>query len=147
MSGAGGDSLEIETVVAAPADAVWRALADDERRLSWWSYLELDVRPGGRLIERWHGGGGRARTTSGEVVEARAPHHLRCTWRDDDWPAETQVELTLRAEPGGTRVRVLHTGWRRLGARGARLLPAHADGWRRHLENLKRFVERELEMR
>jgi len=44
--------VEIETVVHAPAAAVWAALADPDRRGTWWPYLDLDARPGGRLLER-----------------------------------------------------------------------------------------------
>ena len=97
--------LELEAAIDAPVTAVWDALVDDEHRRSWWSYLELDPRPGGRLLERWRDDAGRPKRTEGEVLEIQ-PHRLRCTWRDD-WPAPTELQLELQAEGAATRVRAL----------------------------------------
>ena len=141
MSEPSPDDVGVEIAVAAPIAAVWRALVDDHHRHAWWPYLDLEARRGGRFVERWRDADGRAVTTSGEVLEIEAPHRLRCTWRDEDWPAATEVELVLSADGEATRVRVGHAGWQRLGELGGRLRPQHADGWRMHLASLKRYVE------
>jgi uncharacterized protein YndB with AHSA1/START domain len=134
-------AVELEIVIGAPVERVWQALVRAEHRAAWWSYLELDPRPGGVVVERWRNGAGREVTTGGQVVELEPPRRLRCTWRDDDWPAFTEVEFDLRSESETTRVNVRHVGWERLGGDGARLAAAHRIGWRLHLENLKAFAE------
>ena len=142
MSEVGPDAIELEIALAAPALAVWQAIVTDKHRRAWWSYLELDARPGGRLTERWRDDEGREIVTSGEVVEAQAPHRLRSTWRDDAWLAATEVELELRTEGDTTRLRLRHEGWQRLGDVGRRLRAVHVEGWQTHLRNLKAYVER-----
>jgi len=131
----------VEVAVAAPAAEVWRALTDDDRRHAWWPDLELEARVGGRLVERWRNGAGRAVTTSGAVLSVEPPERLRCSWRDDDWPEATEVELVVRDERGGAVVRLEHAGWERLGDAAATLADAHADGWRMHLADLKAYAE------
>ena len=122
----------MEELVAAAPEVVWAALADDRQRAVWWSYLELDPHPGGALLERWTDGDGRRHATRGAVVEADAPRRLRATWRDDGWPAETEVTIGLTEERGGTWIRVTHSGRDKL-PDGDALLATHRDGWRAHL--------------
>ena len=145
MSEVGPDAIELEVAVAAPVLAVWQAIVNDEHRRAWWSYLELDARPGGRLTERWRDDEGREIVTSGEVVEAQAPHRFRSTWRDDAWLAATEVELELLTEGNGTRLRLRHDGWEHLGDVGRSVRAAHVEGWQRHLGKLKAYVERPRE--
>ena len=137
---AGADLLELEISVHAAAPTVWKAIVDDERRRDWWSYLDLDARSGGRLVEHWRDADGKPQTTTGEVLEAEAPHLLRCTWQDDDWPAATEIELRITDEDHGARVRLRHAGWERLGEWRS-LRSAHEQGWKMHLANLKRYAE------
>jgi uncharacterized protein YndB with AHSA1/START domain len=134
-------AVELEMVIGAPLGRVWQALVSVEHRAAWWSYLELDPRPGGVVVERWRNDAGREVTTGGQVLELEPPRRLRCTWRDDDWPAFTDVEFDLQSENETTRVKLRHVGWERLGGDGARLAAAHRTGWRLHLENLKAFAE------
>jgi uncharacterized protein YndB with AHSA1/START domain len=134
--------VDLQIVVDAPTAAVWDAFMNEEERSRWWSYLSLEAHPGGHLIERWRDCRGQPRTTCGQVLQVEAPHRLRCSWRDDDWPESTDVELTLRPAGDATCVRIRHTGWQRLGARGSELCSTHVGGWQLHLANLKRFLER-----
>ncbi|HEX2047075.1 MAG TPA: SRPBCC domain-containing protein [Acidimicrobiales bacterium] len=117
-------------LVTAPAERVWSLIADAEERARWWPWLDLDATPGGRMEERWEG----TRTT-GDVLEADPPSLLRLTWRDDGWPATTEVELRLEPEGDGTRVTVRHTGWDAL-PDARTLVAAHGAGWRAHLDDL-----------
>ena len=141
MPAADPQTIELTVRVDAPAATVWEALADDGHRRRWWSYLDLDARPGGRLLERWRDRDDRERTTSGGVLEAESPRLLRCTWSADDWPAETEVEIALRPDGDATVLRLRHGGWERLGGLASELRPAHEQGWRMHLDDLKRYVE------
>jgi uncharacterized protein YndB with AHSA1/START domain len=134
--------VDLQIVVDAPTAAAWDAFTNEEDRRRWWSYLSLEAHPGGQLIERWRDLRGQQRTTCGQVLEVEAPYRLRCSWRDDDWPESTDVELTLRPAGDATCVRIRHTGWQRLGTRGSELCSTHVGGWQLHLANLKRFLER-----
>ncbi len=64
----------------------------------------------------------------------------RLTWSDDNWPVETQVEISLSPTPGGTLVRVRHSGFERL-TDGRRLATEHGAGWQLHLSNLRSLAE------
>ncbi|HEX2118428.1 MAG TPA: SRPBCC domain-containing protein, partial [Acidimicrobiales bacterium] len=123
-------------VVAARREDVWRAIVGAEARAGWWPYLDLDATPGGRMEERWTDGAGADVVTAGEVIEVIEPRLLRLTWKDDGWPAATEVELRLERQQGGTLVAVRHTGWDSLPDPRA-LVAAHRAGWRAHLEDLR----------
>jgi uncharacterized protein YndB with AHSA1/START domain len=138
---AGSPAVELDIAIHAPAGAVWQALVSDEHRRAWWSYLELDPPTSGVVVERWRNHAGREVTTGGHILEVEPPHRLRCTWRDDDWPASTEVEFKLRSKGETTRVRLRHIGWERLGEDAARLAAAHR--WLTHLENLKAHADGE----
>jgi uncharacterized protein YndB with AHSA1/START domain len=127
-------------VIAAPASVVWSTLVDAHRRRHWWPYLELDAVIGGRLVERWSRPDGTEVTTSGSVRDVVADRLLCVRWADDDWPAETEVTITVTPTGGGTTVRVRHVGRRQL-RDGERLAADHRAGWRVHLTNLRDHAE------
>lgn len=137
-----GDEVDEALVIGASPSTVWQALVDTDRRRRWWSYVELDPVVGGRFVERWRGAGGEHMLTSGSVVELLSDRLLRLTWSDENWPAETEVEITLADADPGTVVRIRHLGWRRL-PDGERLAEEHRAGWRMHLSNLRDHVEGE----
>lgn len=126
--------------IDAPAHEVWRMITDAEARAAWWGYLDLDVTVGGRFVERWTDGSGREKLTTGVVTEVAADRLLALRWADEDWPAATRVEIHLARVGGTTSVRLLHTGWENL-PEGVALAEEHREGWRMHLENLRRCVE------
>ena len=130
-----------EVVLAAKERAVWQALVDHRRRRQWWSYLELDPVVDGGFVERWVGPDGEEVLTKGSVLELVPGRRLRLSWADENWPAETEVEIRLCPSDGGTTVVVRHRGWDRL-PDGERLAEEHRAGWRRHLANLRAHVER-----
>lgn len=129
--------VDMSVEVAAGPEAVWAAIAEPERLREWWSYLDLDLRPGGELTERWTDSAGASQTTRGRVLAADPPESARWTWRDDGWAAETEVELTLTREGERTIVRLIHGGWDALGDGAAALRDAHEGGWGMHLGNLR----------
>ena len=134
------DEVVERVEVRAPASEVWDAVVDGVRRGRWWSHLELEPVAGGRLVERWTASTGRTVTTTGAVLELVPERLLRLSWRDDDWPAPTTVELTLTPSPLGTTATVRHAGWGAL-PDPAGLATAHGEGWRAHLQALRRHVE------
>ena len=126
--------VERTIVLPAPPDAVWLAVADPDRLASWWGErVELDARPGGRVVVDDAGG---ERWGTVETFEPGRRMVLRLWQRPG--PTErltgTRVELALEEAEGGTRLTVLESpigdpepvlpaSWLGLGARNAR---AHA---------------------
>ena len=141
VDGGGSDEVRVDVVVGASARAAWAALTAPEQRRRWWPQLELDPRVGGRLVETWHDGSGAQQTTRGTVLDLVPEQRLRCSWRDDGWPAATEVLLTLRPAQETTVVELSHRGWDRLEDAEA-LRDAHRRGWAMHLADLRAFVER-----
>ena len=74
--------------------------------------------------------------TNGSVLEIIPARRMRLAWSDDDWPAATEVEISLTEVDRGTVVRVLHVGWEHLPG-GQQLAGEHAAGWRMHLSDLR----------
>lgn len=133
-------SIAESTAIEAPAGAVWDALTQASQRVQWWSYLDLMAEPGGRFEARWTAADGSERLTAGRILALETPRLLRMTWADDDWPAETIVEIRVETESAVARVTVVHSGWEALPGGNARA-EQHAAGWRTHLANLRLFVE------
>ncbi len=136
------DDLRLTVAIRADAASIWNAITLDDQRRRWWPYLELQARAGGDVVERWHDADGREQWTRGQVLDMEPHRRLRCSWRDDGWPAATQVEIALGDgdEDGSTQVALRHSGWQQL-ADGAALRAAHLQGWSMHLAHLKAFVE------
>ncbi len=126
-------------LVPAPPERIWALIAEPDGRAGWWPYLELDATPGGRMEERWTDAGGNEMRTAGEVLEVDPPRLLRLTWKDDGWPATTEVELRLEREGDATRVTVRHSGWAAL-PDALTLVGDHRAGWRAHLDDLRRLA-------
>lgn len=92
--------------------------------------LRFEPHVGGRLIEVYD-------LTSGEGheigrVKAWEPgERLVFTWRMPNWPdgVDTDVEVRFTDAPGGTLVRVEHSGWDRLGADGVAMGAGYSRGW------------------
>jgi uncharacterized protein YndB with AHSA1/START domain len=138
--GAGVGPITESVVVHASTGRVWQAIADPDARLRWWSSLVLEAVTGSRWEEHWTLDGVR-RVTSGTVLAVRPRELLRLSWADDDWPASTEVDLTLEDRGARTTVRVVQGGWRDL-PDGVDRRRAHAAGWRHHLRNLRAALER-----
>lgn len=109
-----------EIVIKAPAQKVFDALTDPAARPKWWgaegrfqtTYMESDLRPGGRWMMSGNGMGGRPFTVKGEYREIEAPRLLAFTWLPD-WQEdaiETLVRFELSESGGVTTVRLTHSG-------------------------------------
>ena len=88
----------------------------------------LEGRPGGRLFERWHGGG---EAEWGRVLAWEPPHRLVLAWSPNpERPVPTRVEVRFRTvEPDHTRVELEHGGWERLADQAAEVRAGYEDGW------------------
>lgn len=129
------EPLELSFTVACPpahAFSVWA-----ERTSLWWppghsvsgapELVAFEPRAGGRIFERARDG---AEHEWGEVLAWEPPHRLRYLWHlRFDRADATEVEITFAPAPEGTAVRILHSGWERLGARAAERRERNQRGW------------------
>lgn len=98
--------------------------------------VTLEPRVGGRIFERTPSGDEH---DWGQVLVWEPPERLAYLWhlrqdRDD----ATRVEITFSGSEERTTVRVVHSGWERLGAKGSDLRDRNRAGWD---GLLPRFVE------
>lgn len=144
------DRIERETTIAAPVERVWSVLTEAEHVGTWFADAgaEIDLRPGGPMVLRWADyGATRARV---EVVEP--PHRFAYRWTahfakgaepaDDN---STLVEFTLVPEGGGTRLRVVETGFAALATSDEERARNHGDntdGWKTMLGRVSDYAAR-----
>jgi Activator of Hsp90 ATPase homolog 1-like protein len=78
--------------------------------------ITFTPRSGGRIFERAAGG---QEHDWGEVLDWSPPTRVRCLWHlFFDRSEATEIELTFTPVAAGTRVRLEHRGWERLGDAG-----------------------------
>jgi uncharacterized protein YndB with AHSA1/START domain len=129
------EPIQLSFIVDCPpahAFALWA-----ERTSIWWppghsvsgapALVVFEPRAGGRIYERAADG---TEHEWGEVLAWEPPHRLRYLWHlRFDRADATEVEITFVAAPEGTAVRILHSGWERLGARAAERRERNERGW------------------
>ena len=145
------DIIERETVIAAPVERVWSLITDPQHVGRWFgdAGAEVDLRPGGEMTVRWSDNAVRAR------VEAVEPPR-RFAWRwfhyshADDGGEHTQenstlVEFMLTPEGGGTRLRVVESGFAGLAADEhvrSSDYEGNVRGWKAELAELVQYAEK-----
>jgi uncharacterized protein YndB with AHSA1/START domain len=130
------EPLELSfTVACSPehAFAVWAT-----RTSLWWPsdhtvsgeeglVVTIEPHPGGRIYERTRDG---VEHDWGEVLAFQPPHRLAYLWHiAGDRSDATEVEITFTGEGDGTTVRIVHSGWERLGAAGPEMRRRNRQGW------------------
>ena len=138
-----GRELVAELDLAAPPDAVWRALTE-ARELTNWFPLEAEVVPGegGGIDISWEG----EWASRLEIRTWEPGRHLRTTW---PWAAEdgrlgedNQVVLDFHlaaVEGGGTRLRMVHSGYP-LGDEWDGIFDGTRRGWSYELRSLQHYL-------
>ena len=131
-------SVAREIEIAAPVDAVWKALTDAEE-LTRWFPPRADVVPGvgGSIRMSWQ--------NMGELDDARievwdAERHLRTVGQSGSWVG-IATDYHLDASTGGTILRVVSAGFGE-GASWDTLLDAFGYGWDFELRGLRHYLER-----
>jgi uncharacterized protein YndB with AHSA1/START domain len=142
------DAIQGEIHIAAPPERVFQALTDPRQLMQWWGQKGMyhhtewraDVRPGGA----WRSDGvsdvdGAPYHVSGEYLEVDPPRLLSYTWIAS-WSGAltTVVHWELEAAPGGTRVRLQHSGF----AGKPEAAQNHYQGWLRVIAWMRAFVEK-----
>ncbi|MGA2009468.1 MAG: SRPBCC domain-containing protein [Solirubrobacteraceae bacterium] len=118
------EPLVIEFKVGVPPARAFEAWT--RRCSTWWpashtvsgdpEAITFEPRAGGRIVERARGG---AEHDWGTVLDWQPPTRLRYRWQLFFDPADaTEVEVTFSAQEDGTAVRLVHSGWDRLGTAG-----------------------------
>lgn len=143
------DRIEKQIVLRAPRGKVWRALTDTQQFGAWFGCkLEGAFVPGQwtRGVITSPGFEGAPMEMLVEVLEPersfafRWPHPEDVNAPTPDDP-RTLVEFTLEDAGGGTRVRVVESGFEALpGHRRAEAIRLNDGGWAHQLENIERFV-------
>jgi uncharacterized protein YndB with AHSA1/START domain len=130
------EPLELVFDVACSPQHAFDTWALDTAR--WWPASHSVSSDPGLIVtlEPWAGGRIFERTPSGDehdwgqVLEWEPPERLAYSWhlrqdRDD----ATRVEITFSGSEQGTAVRIVHSGWERLGAKGSDLRDRNRASW------------------
>lgn len=130
------EAIELEfSLDCSPGHAfdVWTC-----RATMWWpsahtmsrdpsAVVTFEPRAGGRIFERTDDGTEHA---WGQILAWEPPDRLRYTWHIATEPENaTEVEITFVADGDGTKVRVHHDGFDRLGEFGTEWRRANRLGW------------------
>lgn len=129
-------AVEMEMTVDASPEAVWRALTDAGELVKWFP-LEARVDPGvdGTIWLSWGSG------VEGEArIDGWEPARL-LRWVEDAAGATLAVEIRLEEGDGGTRVRLVHSGFT-AGADWDAYYDGTEIGWSFFLRNLRHYLER-----
>lgn len=118
-------SVHFDRTYDFPPSDVWSALTDPDRLARWLGSVTGDLRTDGRYLLDF-GDGDEAK---GRIVACEKPTRLAVTW---EFPGEgtTQLEATLTAVDGGTRLTLTHTNLRRGD------LLQYGPGWHTFLDHL-----------
>ncbi len=132
-----GRAIEIEARIAAPAEAVWRALTESAQLRSWFA-PDARVEPGegGSIWMSW--GAGVEGTAMIEVWEPNA--HLRLV---EQWAgARTTIDWFITAESGEqTVLRLVHSGFGD-DAEWDDFYEGTLSGWSYFVRHLQIYLER-----
>ena len=138
------DRLVIELELPVQVEQAWAALTSPAAVSNWWGeHVHLEPYLGGEFREHWTDAAGREVVTTGVITRSDPPISLETTWRDEDWPAETNVLFALTERNGDQSIlRLEHRGWDALAAEGRhRLIDEHTAGWRGHMQSLYSYLQ------
>ncbi|RWL44629.1 MULTISPECIES: SRPBCC domain-containing protein [unclassified Mesorhizobium] len=121
-----------EVQIAAPPATVFAFLTDPDKIVRWMgTEATAEPNPGGLYLLNL---GGRA-TARGQFTEVIPVHRLAYSfgWEGNDRtpPGSSLVEIDLVEEPGGTRVKLTHSG-----LADREICDSHEKGWTHYLGRL-----------
>jgi uncharacterized protein YndB with AHSA1/START domain len=106
-----GETLTFELDLPHPPETVWRALTDPALLAEWLlPVLDLRLEPGATFTFKTEPVAGWDGIVRCRMLEADAPRRLRYAWTVGDM--DTVVTFTLTATGAGTRLELVHTGFR-----------------------------------
>src|SRR5262245_45882226 len=137
------DQVERRLDLAHPPAKVWAALTTSDGLSAWFGdRAAIDLRPGGAARMTFKSGV----TVAMRVERVEEPTLFAFTWQVPDLPHDdprrTYVEFTLEAVGGGTRLRVVETGFAQLPVDSRRTTyDSHAEGWASELAELAGYLD------
>jgi uncharacterized protein YndB with AHSA1/START domain len=137
-----GQKIELTKEIAAPPEAVFRALTDADELSRWWTTsADSDPRTGGSFEYRFEfpEEPERSHSYSG-TYDAIVPNE-RVAFPWEGRLGKTSVEVTLRPSGEGTSLRLVHSGWGE-GGEWPAAIKMHEEGWGFFFGNLKNWLER-----
>ena len=123
--------LHFEAVYPHPIDKVWRAITDPDAIGQWLMKNDFQPRVGHRFQFRVANARGWSGIVDCEVTRLEPPRRLAYTWKSDK--VDTTVEWTLKPTPKGTRLELVHSGFKGVGQTILRKFMM-GPGWSRMLE-------------
>jgi len=137
--------LSMKRFLPFPRTLVYRALTDPNELARWWGprgfsvpNIEFDLVIGGSYRIAMQPPDGEIFYLSGEFMKVAPPARLAYTFRwspPDPDDRETVVELSLEERPGGTEVRLIHSGFLTEERRAL-----HEAGWTESFERLEQML-------
>lgn len=137
-------SIVVERTMPHPPEKIWRALTESSLMAEWLMQNDFEARAGATFtfttkpIGNWNG------IVDCEVTTFEPPRHLVYTWKAGTVQnaahgsaLDSVVEWVLTPVPGGTRVRMEHSGFR---AQNESAYAAMSGGWPNVLERLERVT-------
>ncbi|HVE93073.1 MAG TPA: SRPBCC domain-containing protein [Actinomycetota bacterium] len=125
----------VKTVrVTKPADVAFKVFTEGMGQ--WWPMSYSPAGPGADVVfEPSVGGRLMHRTKSGQdfvigtVTDWEPPRRVAFTWTMPQWDGNTDVVVTFEESDGGTEVRLVHSGWERIGKWGPDFRSDFSAGW------------------
>jgi uncharacterized protein YndB with AHSA1/START domain len=137
------DRIERTVEIAHPPRKVWDALTTAEGLGSWFgNAAKIDLRPGGAAQMTWNHG----YRADMRIERVEEPTVFGFTWHiyglPEDDPRRTYVEFTLEPVGGGTRLKVVETGFAQLPDDLYRkAFDGNTDGWASELGELVEYLD------
>ena len=133
-------SIEREITISAPIERVWDIVTQPEHMGAWFGDAGAS-RTGDTITMAWKEHG----EAELRVVREERPHAFAYRWdANDPGIGDTLVEFTFTPEDGGTRLRVVESGWGELRTspeRQAELRDGNTSGWKAELGDLERYAQ------
>jgi uncharacterized protein YndB with AHSA1/START domain len=136
-------SIIVERLIPHPPEKIWRALTQAHLIEQWLMKNDFEPRLGAQFTFRAKPMGDWNGIVRCEVTAFDPPRRLAYSWKggsavNPDYGSELDsvVEWVLAPEPGGTRVRLEHSGF---GPRNEFAFEAMSGGWPRGLERLEQI--------
>lgn len=130
-------ALDFDKTFPHPIERVWHALTDRAALAQW--LMDTDFVPeAGREFSLWcPGGDGGTDHYRCEVLELDPPRRMVWSWVLEGRESEgaTRVEFSLEPVPGGTRLRLRHSG-----DRDPQTIEAFRHGWPEKLDALEQTL-------
>jgi uncharacterized protein YndB with AHSA1/START domain len=140
------DSIERDVLIAASPERVWEVITVPEHINQWlWDFAEIDLRVGGAMALAGTYKG-KPYSYEATIEDLDPPNVFAFRWAEGGWVdgGSTRVEITLTAEDGGTRLRLVESGFASLDISDERRNELFGDingGWKSELGELVVYVE------